>query len=394
MSKYTEYMDIQERNVRTEAADIKRLAAERIHRRKRRIAGVTTAAVVMCTATVTAAAANRDIFSIAARWLGISADETAENMASIRRTAVNTDTFENLEIVPRDVFSDGSTDILFIDITRTDGGIFDCAPYGETFTDGTPHINTETGEQYTLTPKFYFDYLSPVADYLEENGDISEFYPLPCRGYITEDSDPLDSTVTMAVYMDGSNIRRDRETCLSLYLGDLVSTKHTLRQGVGKSIWIESDEVERINGIWQGCIYFTPTECEKLTLNPDSPSVFKANPQDLDENGDMPNIDVTFTVDEISISAMTASFKIHTDRPEEMLFLNTYSAGEIYLKDGSSIVINSDYTVPSVCREGGNLPGIGEDEFWTCSFSAMLTKNVDINNITAVKLGSEVYSID
>ncbi|MCM1578864.1 MAG: hypothetical protein NC078_08720 [Ruminococcus sp.] len=380
-----------EKSVCAQALSVK-AKARREKSRRLRVRTAAAAAFMICTVTATAAAADRDIFSIASRWLGLSPAETVQNAVNISRTTVNTDTFENIDLVPRSVFTDGSMNILFIDITRTDGGVFDCAPYTETFTDGTPHMNVKTGEPYVITPVFDFKNLNAVAFYYnEDRSDVEEQTFVPCRIFLTEDSDPLDSTLTLALFLDGTDMRYDRETVLSLYLGTLYSTKHTLRQDENNTLWLESRETEHMEGIWQGSVYFTPVQCERLYAAPGSVSEFTAYPRDLDENGRMPEIKVPFTVDEISVSRMTASFRLHAARPEKMLFLNTLDIGEIYLDDGSVIPVNADYTHPFTCNESGNIPAVDDSEYWTCDLSVMLTSPIDINRVTAVRFGSETF---
>ena len=104
--------------------------------------------------------------------------------------------------------------------------------------------------------------------------------------------------------------------------------------------------------------------------------------------------DTPFTVDEINVTEMTVSLKIHGERPDEMRFFDEYSVGEIFLADGSSIVLNPDHRTPSILKGGEHLPAISpSDTPWECSLSVMLPETIDLDDVTAVRMGSEVYDI-
>lgn len=398
MSIYKEYMDgiTQDGCSDTQLSRIKKEAAKRRSAKNRRhIAAAVTAGVMMFSATA-AAAWDRDIFSLAAKWLRISEDSASENMSEAHTAYLNTDTFKDrdVQIIPRSFYTDGSAGLLFIDITRTDGKIFDCASYDVYTEDGTPYIDPETGMQETHTPQIYFDHLSVAAVYTDDNGAVNDLLPLPCRTYVLEDDDPADSFITLAVFMDSSKFHEGEETELSVYLGDLMTNKPYMKKGDNGTFWYEFNITEGIPGIWQGGISIDPKVCDRITLSPDAPSVFAAYPQYPDEDGVMRREDVSFTVDSITVSEMTMSFGVHSQRPEKMLFFDIYSAGEIFMKDGSSFAVCRDYTVPSVCAEGGNLPDIGDDTQWTCNVSVMLPEAVDIDEIAAIRLGSETFEVN
>lgn len=394
MSVYKKYMDgiTQEGSTEVQLSRIKSEAARRRSSgNRRRIAAAVTAGVMMFSATA-AAASGRDIFSLAAKWLGISEDSVSENMSDAYTAYLNTDTFKdkNVQIIPRSFYTDGSAGILFIDIARSDGKIFDCTPYAMCTGDGSPYTDPETGDGELHTPNIYFDHLSVCAVYTGENGTVTDLFSLPCRSYILEDDDPADSFITLAVFMDSSKLRENEETELSVYFGDLMTNKPYMEKD-GEHFQYKMDITEGIAGLWQGGIHIDPQPCDRLTFTPDTQANFGAYPQYPDEDGVMRREDVTFTVDSITVSEKTVSYSIHTQRPEKMLFFDPYGAAEIIMKDGSRLTVTRDNTVPFICAEGGNLPDIGEDTQWTCRVSAMLPETVDISDIAAIRLGSEIF---
>lgn len=396
MSIYKKYMDsvFTDRSLESQSDAVRKAArAERSKRRKMCAAGVTAAAVMMC--SVTAAASDRNILEMAAEWLGIGSQKAESSMAQVRCNESYNE-IEGVEFVPRSVYSDGVVNIFFIDLIRTDGGIFDCSKFDVYMTDGTPAIDPETGEQMTDKHRIRFDHISATSHGIDhETGEEIPFVIIPCRPYIMEDDNPTDNMVTVAVYAEKEKgLLENGEATICLLLGGIKNQKHSMRQDAKGHYWIESETVEAMVGCWNGNLYYTPAECEKITLNPGNVSVFKTYPQNVDENGVMPMYDTPFTVDEISVSEMTVSLKIHGERPDEMRFFDEFCVGEIFLSDGSSILLNPDISTPSILKGGEHLPAISPaDTPWECSLSVMLPETVDLDDVTAVRMGSEVYDI-
>ncbi|MDE6594283.1 MAG: hypothetical protein K2K57_14620 [Oscillospiraceae bacterium] len=399
MSIYKKYFDEISPNTSldTQTENI-RSKARRIKRRRRNVwaAGITAAAFMMC--TVTAAATDRNILEMAASWLGIGTEKAETAMAQIRTVEMYNE-FNGLEVRPQTVYSDGSVNIFFIDLIRTDGGIFDRTEFNVTMTDGTPAIDPETGLQQTDRHRTRFGHISATSHYdIMENGENigeSAFQIVPSSIYVMDDDDPSDNMITVAVYAEKEKgLLESGEATLNLLLGNITTEKHSLRKGAGDSLWIESEIVDSMPGTWNGNLYFTPRECEKITLTPGKASIFKTYPQNVDENGIMPMYDTPFTVDEIVLTEMTVSLKIHGQRPDEMRFFNPYRASEIFFSDGSSIVLNPDYRTPSILKGGEHLPALNSsDEPWECSLSIMLPETIDLDDVTAIRMGSEVFDV-
>ncbi len=383
-------LDTQTENIRSKA--------RRIKRRRRNVwaAGITAAAFMMC--TVTAAATDRNILEMAAAWLGICTEKAETAMAQIRTVEMYNE-FKGLEVRPQTVYSDGSVNIFFIDLIRTDGGIFDCSEYDVKMTDGTPAIDPETGLQETDRQRIHFGHISATSHYdIMENGENmgeSAFQIVPSSIYVMDDDDPTDNMITVAVYAEKEKgLLESGESTLCLLLGNITTSKHSLRKGAGNSLWIESETVDSMPGTWNGNLYFTPRECEKITLTPGRDSIFKTYPQNVDENGIMPMYDTTFTVDEIVLTEMTVSLKIHGQRPDEMRFFNPYSTSELFFSDGSSIVLNTDYRTPSILKGGEHLPALNSaEEPWECHLSIMLPETIDLDDVTAIRMGSEIFDV-
>lgn len=396
MSIYKDHMDsiYPDMSIEDQSEVIRQAAKKRQSRhRKMCAAGVTAAAVMMC--SVTATASDRNIFELAASWLGIGTEKAENGMAQVRSSEMYNE-IEGVEFVPRSVYSDGTVNIFFIDLIRTDGGIFDCSEFDVYMTDGTPAIDPETGEQMTDKHRITFDHISATSHGIDyETGEEIPFGIIPCRPYIMEDDDPTDNTVTVAVYAEKEKgVLENGEATVCLLLGGIKDQKHSLKQDAKGHYLIESETVEAMVGCWNANLYYTPTECEKITLTPGSVSTFKTYPQNVDENGVMPMYDTPFTVDEINVTEMTVSLKIHGERPDEMRFFDEYSVGEIFLADGSSIVLNPDHRTPSILKGGEHLPAISpSDTPWECSLSVMLPETIDLDDVTAVRMGSEVYDI-
>ncbi|MDE5859623.1 MAG: hypothetical protein K2H23_04465, partial [Oscillospiraceae bacterium] len=209
------------------------------------------------------------------------------------------------------------------------------------------------------------------------------------RYYFVDDGNPADNKITAAFCMDSLSLNgEDRK--VHIEFGSLREEKYTFRK-TEIGAMIEAYTVEKIDGFWSGDIDFgkiRPTDMKKIT--PNSSTEMHVSYQDGSST------EHEFTVTELSVSQISVNAKLHSEKPDEMMFLVEFGVGEMIMRDGRTIPICPNFNTPNFVAESGNLTGLNipQDESWEVNATFMLQESVDPDDVTAIRLGSTVFEME
>lgn len=427
MSIFKNYFDgIDTRtNTAAECGEIRERASK--IKKRRKIASSTlgvTLAVMMTTTVAVSAAGGWDITEIIGRWFKGNTASITDNLSVV--TAENKENkFEFLDIAPNGAVIDENMIIFFIDVTRNDGNIFDCAEYTRTTKDGNIFYNFD-GETVTDIPRYDFDVidLKFVLDIsIGEDIKYDSELGTQVRQYVVDDGNQSDNKITIAFCCDRSSIESQMGGIDKMVVGsnvidisdafryDIKSAKlkigaledrrdHILYQNEADgSYYIEGFNTERITGGWNGELMFDIKPAKTVTVEPNSPSTFKVHPDKANADGILEEYDYSFNVDKITLSQMSISFDISAKAPEQQRFIETWKIGEIIMKNGDTLTIQPHSLIPCLYHESGNMNEILPLEYrsstiWQISGSVMLTEPIDPDEVEAVRLGDTTFPIE
>lgn len=358
-------------------------------RRRTRFACIAAAVVLTTSVTATAAAYNWDIRAITAAWFGGKTEHIAGSTVEITADNV-TSSFDILTVEPIGAVYDENIAVVFVEFTRTDGGIFDCTPYEALTSDGEPYTDSSI---FTESPQYKFSdydmYIPAGGEWIRERRFLS-------RCYFVGDNDPADNKITAAFCMDSLSLKgEDRK--VHIEFNNLREEKYTFRK-IGENsatsepmYSIVPHTVETINGSWSGDVNFGEihtTNMKKIT--PNSNTEMRVSYQD----GSI--TDHEFTVTELSISKISVNAKLHSENPDEMMFLVEFGVGEMTMRDGRIIPICPDFRTPNFIAESGNLTGLNvpQDDSWEVNATFMLQESVDPDDVKAIRLGSTIFEME
>lgn len=386
MNKYNEILSGMEskKNLSEELSEVA-YEVRKIKKRRRRMGTVCAAAAVVLSVTVTSAAAayNWDIRAITAAWFGGRTENIAENILEI--TAENvTNSFENLVIEPKGAVYDENLAIVFMEIARTDGEIFDCLPYEALTTDGEPYPN---GSLDTKSPQYRFGTYDMYVPAGENSWYAKRFFS---RYFIVGDDDPADERITAAFCMDSRSLSSEHSK-LHIEFGNLREDKFTFKPMGTMGTMLNAYTVETINGFWSGDIDFDEVHpCAQRKIAPNSSTEMRVYYQ----NGN--STEHEFTVTELSVSQISVNAKMESDNPEEMMFLVEFEVGEVIMRDGSVHPICPDFSVPSFIAEYGNLTGLDvpQQDKWEINATFMLQESINPDDAVQIKLGNTVFDME
>ena len=168
-------------------------------RRRTRFACIAAAAVLTTSVTAAAAAYNWDIRSITAAWFGGKTEHIAESTVDITADNV-TGSFDSLTVEPIGAVYDENIAVVFVEFTRTDGGIFDCTPYEALTSDGELYPE---GSNFTESPQYKF---SDYDMYIPAGGEWMYERRFLSRYYFVNDGNPADNKITAAFCMDSLSL--------------------------------------------------------------------------------------------------------------------------------------------------------------------------------------------
>lgn len=341
-----------------------------------------------------------DFGKVLSIWLG-NTDKLHEVISGVS-VSDEANSFENLDINVGGGLTDGNMSIIFLDITRKDGGIFDMSDYLLEFDDGSVY-----SEKKQL-PKAFFDELICTRK-REKTGENTYKNPIVfAKQCFIEDDNPVDNKLTLAVAWTESKNRESKG--IEISLSDLKLTKLTVDYEYSKSseekyIVGTDNAYESFRGTYNATV-----NLENLSADVKSAEVservmlnFYNHAQTAEE---LKHYDIDFTLDSVRVSPMTVNFKAHREIPDEMHYLTLHSSmGYVTLRDGSTVSIGNGYDKPSFNSETGNgspknasgqavyeMPRLSDRWDIDCSF--MLEEAVDLNDVISVTIGGATIMLD
>lgn len=391
-------------DTRTNTADECGEIRERVSKikKRRKIASSTlgvTLAVMMTTTVAVSAAGGWDITEIIGRWFKGNTESITDNLSEVRLEDNEVVVAGNFELTQRGSVADDNMLIVFMDVTKTDGGVFDSAEYTVEDKDGNIYYS-ESGESYTEKPVYWFDvsYSRLFAEAPPPEGyDFNRTWRLegiPVRQYAVEDGDPCDNKITIAFCFDKTTLyryedARDSEIkYIELYLGNLHGSKVTF-EPYGGGVMAKASEIENIPFSWKGKLVFdtAPTE-DVIITEPNREAGFKTT-----DRGGITEYDQSFEVTSISVSKISLSVSLKAPAPEMDSFLIDHDMAEIILKNGDRINVSNDWNVPRLTRGGGYLVAYSTGD-WEENISFMFKSPIDPDEIEAVRLGDTTFPIE
>ncbi len=159
MSEFKNYFDGIDTTANTaaECGEIRSKAARIKKRRKVASSALgVTLAVMMTTTVAVSAAGGWDISEIIGRWFKGNASSVMDNLSEVTVSELDENNFGALELTPRGAVTDDNVIILFMDVTRTDGGVFDHTEYELTDKEGNV-VYDKNGDAYTDTHWCYLN---------------------------------------------------------------------------------------------------------------------------------------------------------------------------------------------------------------------------------------------
>lgn len=403
MSTFKNYFDSidAKANAAAECGEIRSRAAKIKKRRKVFSSGLgVTLAVMMTTTVAVSAAGGWDITEIIGRWFKGNTESVMDNLSEVRTEDEETVVAGNFDIALRGSVADDNMLIVFMDVAKNDGGVFDNAEYTAEDKDGNIYYN-ENGESYTEKPVYEFGIsytkLFAEAPPLEGN-DRNRTWSIegvPVRQYVVEDSDPRDNKMTIAFCFDKTTLYRfeDAEDSeikyIELYLGNLKGTKSTL-EPYGGGILASAKSIENIPFSWKGKLVFASAPIEDvIKIEPNRESGFKTT-----DRGGITLYDQSFKVTSISVSKISLSISLKTPAPEGVdRFLIDHDIAELIMKNGDRINVSDDFTVPRLTRGSGCISGYSTGD-WEENISFMFTSPIDPEKVEAVRVGDTIFPIE
>lgn len=360
----------------------------KIRKKRRHMGAACIAAAAILTTSVTAAAAayNWDIRAITEAWFGGKTEYISDNMFEV--TVLNEkNRFDDLVFEPKGAVYDENVLIVFMDITRTDGGIFDCTPYTPLFEDGTPYEG-----DLELVPGHYFrDIHVYRTDSFTEDG-TTYMWDVPFRTgeCVVADDDPSDGRLTMAFCISAENMEKGTNE-IHMEFGRLEEARDTVDH-VDVRNWVYTNQniTEVMFGTWSGDVTFEPEPCSTKRIAPYEKA--EVNITHQHEGFDKHE----FTVTELSVSQISLNLKLESELADEMLFFTPLWIGEIIMKDGSVYKIyQSSSEDHAIVSESGNIiwSGVERPDKWRVNVTYMLREPIDPNDVSAVKIGNTVFEL-
>ena len=359
----------------------------KIRKKRRHIGAACIAAAAVLTTSVTAAAAayNWDIRAITEAWFGGKTEYISDNMFEV--TVLNEkNSFDDLVFESKGAVYDENVLIVFMDITRTDGGIFDCTPYTPLFEDGTPYEG-----DFEPVPEHHFKDVNVYRtdSFVQDETTYMWDVPFRTRQYIVSDDDISDGRITMAFCISAENMDKGTNE-IHMEFGRLEEERYTIDHvDVQNRIYMNENITEAISGTWSGDVTFEPEPCSIKRIAPYETAEVNVTHQ----NGDFDKHE--FTVTELSVSQISLNLKLESELADEMLFFTQFCIGEIIMKDGSIYQICQNIEVPVIVSESGNIiwSGVERPDKWRVNVTYMLREPIDPGDVSAVRIGSTVFEL-
>ena len=422
MSTFKNYFDGIDTTANTaaECGEIRSRAAKIKKRRKIVSSGLgVTLAVMMTTTVAVSAVGGWDISEIIGRWFKGNSASVMDNLSEVTVLELDENTFGALELNPRGVITDENVIILFMDVTRTDGGVFDHTEYEVTDKEGNV-LYDDNGNAYTDVPwckigvpqaKAYVSWTATVSE--DEIYHHKWDWDMEVRQYEVDDGNPHDNKMTVAFCFDKTNTKEIFEIGktnpqltdmrledITLRLSNITTKKETWELSEGSGVYegktvINSElyETENLPLIWNATLAIDniPVEDSKTFKSGGSTTI------KVTDNGGMNQYDRSFTVKNISMSKLSLTFDLEAPPYAFWNMPEYYDITSVILKNGDSIDVTKEQELVrgmrSLTRSGNytDLDGVRTDyEHFTLIFK----DPIDLNDVAAVRIGDTTFPIE
>lgn len=374
MSKYKEFFD----NIHPQTSDkelfaeVKSMARFRI-RYTKKIALAVSAAFVVMMSSMTVLAYNSGFMDSVRTFFSDNNEVIPNNVNDVSVIAYE-NTFDALDISVSGAVCDDKFTVIFIDVQRKDGGIFDTSDYFLTDNNGNEMIMSD-GKKYVLQPsvKFFSDHSHSITS---DGLELTETR----RCYLVSDNNTADNKITLAYCISDFNKNVCRTFRIDLENLYIESHYGSMR---GEYIYLHSRDNESFSGS-----FLCEIDMEKLssiseviTIHPD---VSAGVPVSVRDTGKKPEpTQHLFTVEEISVSGITIKIKLKGERLETEGYIQTYNAngiGSIILEDGTALPFGNE-TLPQIVLEHS------DSDTWYFDGSFVLPQTIELDEISEIVIG-------
>lgn len=413
MSIYKNYFDGINSKTDT-SAQCGKIAAKAAKIKSRRRRAVTCAAgmtaAVMLTTTAAANAYNLSIGDILRKWFGSGAETVSDNLSEITFTKLEENNFGALELTPKGMVTDDNVIVLFMDVTRTDGGIFDLTEYEVADKEGNV-LHSADGDTYKETPYYKFGVSTAKANvaWTARAGDEVYHhkwdYDMEVRQYQVDDGDPADNKMTVAFCFDKTStseileVQKDERAGISdmriedltLRLGDLICKKYT-GEKTAYGILLTDHEAEDLPLIWNAEIAYNAAPADSITVKPEACTNVRVT-----DSGGIKEYDRSFTVKNISLSKISLSVDLEAPPYDFWNYPLYYDIADIIMKNGDVVRLTREQSLINDIRmldrhiKYTDENGVSTD---LEHFSIILKDAVDPADVKAVRVGDTVFDID
>ena len=420
MSAFKNYFDeIDTRaNTAAECGEIRSRAAKIKKRRKIVSSGLgVTLAVMMTTTVAVSAVGGWDITEIIGRWFKGNSASVMDNLSEVTVLELDENTFGALELNPRGVVTDENVIILFMDVTRTDGGVFDHTEYEVTDKEGNV-VYDGNGNAYKDVPQIHFGVPQARANVAYTYYFDDEVYydkgewDMEVRQYEVDDGNPYDNKMTMAfcfdktrvdIFNDAKNestgVTDTKLEGITLRLCNLKTTKdhYKLIDGEGvyegkTAIYSEAYEDENMPLIWNAKLAFDAVPIDNKTVEPDRSTTITVT-----DAGGMSHFDRSFTVKNISVSKISLSFDLEAPFFDFWNMPVYYDISSVIMKNGDVIDVTKERAIVRDMRSltkhvtYTTFDGVGTNYE---QLTVIFKDPIDLNDVAAVRIGDTTFPIE
>lgn len=413
MSIFKNYFDgIDTRtNTADECGEIRERASK--IKKRRKIASSTlgvTLAVMMTTTVAVSAAGGWDITEIIGRWFKGNTESIMDNLSEVTVLELEENNFGALEITPKGMVTDDNVIVLFMDVTRTNGGVFDQTEYELTDKDGNI-LYGKDGNAYKEEPYYGFNviYLKANVSYTACTDDEvyhnKSDYDMAVRQYQVDDGDPKDNKMTIAFCFDKtetnelfeyakderSGIKDVKLEDITLHLCNLKDIRDN-GEFIDNGVLLKQYEAENIPLIWNAKLSLNTPPVDNKTVTPNSNTTIKVT-----DAGGMNEYDRSFKVTNISVSKISLSFDLEAPVLDFWNMPVYYDISAIIMKNGDVIELTKELGIVrdmrSLTRHITYTEEDGASTNWE-HMSIILKDPVDPNDVAAVRIGDTTFPIE
>ncbi len=356
------------------------------------------AAAAACAVSVTACAYTWGFGDILRSWFGAEEESLTDMLMQVNAENVITKG-ENVDIeIAGAAYCDGIGTV-FMDITRTDGEVFDLSEYNIPDTNGNPYIYDD-GVMATATPDIRFAYQNTSIDIIKpipgnESSLYTESLPVGVNQYIVKDENPSDNKVTIAACFNIGELT-ETNAVLHFELSDLTTSRQRITgkeeaimaNGKAKTAYrTEEEKYEELDCGWAGDLGLTFKESEKRVITPKE----TVSLEFYNQSGDSRRY-CDFSLERLTVSNFSVSMELEAPVPDEWLLPFIYDIGEIVFKNGETVEFGNHGLVPYFYKETGNALGNSANyDKWNIKETYLLNEPVDLQQIDYVIIGEKEF---